>query len=258
MLSAFHAPALERLRLDYSPEPAAMRALMKRGGELGISIPASFVEWFGMRDGVALLRRCSNGDHPLALDRLGEPCEWRWDEPHDLVRNGLLHFMVENQAVSIWAIRLDAGDDPPVLVARDPELEWRACADRFSTFIGCQVWDHLEVLGDATGDSAGILLLQAQDEELRDADLALLRQRFDQRPTTHGWPGDHQYRFELDEGHVLLWDGEGQADWFVAARSEAGLARVVRKVWGCGRLRETFYTNDDGALNVLKSLRRAQ
>jgi hypothetical protein len=90
-------------------------------------------------------RQNSNCDDPVEITRLGEPCKWRWDETRDLIREGLLLFMVENQAVSVWAVRLDAGDDPPVVVARDPDLKWRACAERFSTFIESQVWDHTEI-----------------------------------------------------------------------------------------------------------------
>jgi hypothetical protein len=63
------------------------------------------------------------------------------------------------------------------------------CAEHFSTFIVCQVWDHTNI-SDKRDER---ILLQAQAAPLKDADLAFLRKRFEQAPTTHGWPGDNQY-----------------------------------------------------------------
>jgi hypothetical protein len=198
-----------------------MRALAARASRLGITLPASFVEWYGMRGGIELLKRNSNSDDPLAIERLGDRFEWRWPTAPDCVAEGRLIFMFENQAVSVWALGLNGGDDPPVFVARDPDLEWRTCAETFSGFVGCQVWDHTEIFDPA--EPPARILLQAQDTPLRSEDLAFLRRGFGARATTHGWPGDHQHRFERADVRILIWDGEDQADWWVTATTAGDL-----------------------------------
>ena len=55
MSPRFHHEALRRLGLEYAPDPAATRALAARASSLGIKLPASFVEWYGMRGGIELL-----------------------------------------------------------------------------------------------------------------------------------------------------------------------------------------------------------
>jgi hypothetical protein len=249
--SRFHRAVLARLGVQPVVDDAAMRALNERAAVLGITFPASFVEWYGMRDGIELLRRNSNADDPVTIAHLGEPSKWRWDEKRDLIREGLLLFMFENQAVCVWALRLDGDEDPPVLVARDPDLEWRPCAERFSTFMACQAWDHAEIWDEA-GER---ILLQAQDEPLSDDDLAFLRSRFDEAPTTHGWPGDNQYRFERGDHRVLVWDGEEQADWWITATSEDDLAELATELWECGNLHASLWSNDNRGETVLEQLR---
>lgn len=250
----FHKGTLQLLSRQYERDTAAVRGLEERAFALGVALPASFLEWYGMRDGVALLSGGGGADDPVEIERLGVPIEWRWPKKRDLVKEGLLLFMVENQAVCIWALQLDAGDDPPVLVARDPELEWRPYAPCFSTFIECQMWDQ-SVIGAAAAPGGSRILLQAQDAVLRPGDLRSLRQIFEEKPTTHGWPGENQYRFECDTGGLLIWDSEDQADWFIAARSESALMKVATDVWNCGGLRESLWSNDERGEKLLKEIR---
>lgn len=135
-------------------DPVARAAL----DALGMKLPASFVEWFAMVDGAELLRQHSNCDDPIPIA--------------DLEANlAILPFMNENQGVCRWGVRLDGGDDPPVMVAVDPEFAWREVCSTFSTFIACQVHDRRDVL-DARR------LLAAQDDPLAPADLAFLRANF--------------------------------------------------------------------------------
>jgi hypothetical protein len=249
MPARFHREALRRLEVEYAPDPAAMRALAARASHLGILLPASFVEWYGMRGGIELLKRNSNCDEPLAIEELGDRFEWRWSVTPDCLAEGRLIFMFENQAVSVWALGLRGGDDPPVFVARDPDLEWRPCAEAFSTFVGCQVWDHTEIFDRANPPRR--ILVQAQDVPLRSNDLAFLRQGFSARATTHGWPGDNQYRFERGEARILIWDGEDQADWWITAATAAGLAAVVAELRHCGTLGTTLWSDAETGTEVL-------
>ena len=83
MSPRFHHETLRRLGVDYVPDPAAMRALAERASSLGVELPASFVEWYGMRDGIELLKRNSNCDNPLPIERLGDRFEWRWEAATD-------------------------------------------------------------------------------------------------------------------------------------------------------------------------------
>src|SRR5262249_23315052 len=95
----------------------AMRSMRAQEVALGITFPSSFVEWFGLREGADLLRRHSNSDDPVEIEHLGEPVPGGWGKKRDFVREGLLPFMIENQGVCLWALRLDGGDDPGVVVA---------------------------------------------------------------------------------------------------------------------------------------------
>jgi hypothetical protein len=227
-------------------------ALEKRSTELGVSLPRSFAEWYAMQDGIALLRRQSNCDEPVAIERLGELVTWRWDEPRDLVRDGLVLFMMENQGVCVWALRLDAGDDPPVVVARDPDLEWRACTERFSAFIACQVWDYTEIFPPK---DAPRILVGAQANPLEATDLAFLRSRLAEKATSHGWPSDAQYRFERDDSRLLVWNDEDQADWWISATTEAGLVTLLREVGECESLRQSWWNgHDERGESVLRTL----
>jgi hypothetical protein len=249
----FHGEALERLKVDYAPDPAALRALDTRAKGLGISLPASFVEWYGMRGGVELLRENSNCDEPLPIERLGDRFEWRWETAPESVAEGRLIFMFENQAVSVWALGLNGEDDPPVYVARDPDLEWRPCAETFSSFVASQVWDHTEIFDRNT--PLDRILVQAQDVPLCGDDLAFLERRFEARTPTHGWPGDHQYRFERGEARLLIWDSEDQADWWITAATSGGLAALVDELWNCGGLRTSLWSNDARGAEVLETVR---
>lgn len=201
--------------MSYSADAAALNALDVRANELSVQLPASFVEWYGMRDGLELLRQHSNCDEPVDVAEL--------DVSNGPPTSRIVKFMVENQGVCAWGIALDAGDDPPVLVAVDPKFEWRPHAETFSSFIACQVWDHAE--------ASERVLLGAQASPLASVDLELLRRRFHEKPTTHGWPGKHTFRFERDDARLRIWDCGGQADWWISARSEASVAFLARELW---------------------------
>lgn len=137
-----------------------------------------------------------------------------------------------------------------MLVAVDPNFAWRPHAASFSTFIACQIWDH--------HDRDDRVLLVAQASELAPADLAFLRERFLERPTTHGWPTKNISRFERDDVHVLIWDGDGQADWHISAVSDEEVAAVARELRACGKLRTSLHGVDDRGEHIVRALREQE
>ena len=241
------------------PKPPAFSAsaaklLDQRERELGIRFPASVREWYSLERAVDLLRQHSNSDEPVAADKLGEPfADWYGGGRRDFVADGLLVFMCENQGVCNWALRLDGNSDPEVVVEVDtaPNDEWLHCTDNFSTFAYCQIWDHRHawVLAD------GGISVAAQELALAEADLRFLKANFLQRPSTYGWPGKTNHRFEGQGGGILIWEGSDQADWFASAKTPASLRALLSQVWHCGNLAETLYDLAPEAAAVLRALR---
>src|SRR5262249_54415827 len=103
-------------RASWTPPPpdTAERELLAVEQRIGSKLPATFRELHASADGSAFLARFSNADSPIAPNELGVPLR-RWSH-YDPLQEGILAFMIENQAVCAWGIRLDAGDDPPVVV----------------------------------------------------------------------------------------------------------------------------------------------
>jgi hypothetical protein len=89
---------------------SVLRALERR---LHRILPRTFRELFALANGPALLGQFSNSDIPIPPPQLAEPLE-RWPG-YDALADQLLPFMIEGQGVCVWAVRLDAGDDPPVV-----------------------------------------------------------------------------------------------------------------------------------------------
>ncbi len=230
----------------------AVEGLGRRERELGIRFPDAVREWYSLEGAVDLLRQFSNTDHPVPIEKLGEPLpNWRRAGPRDFLAQGLVVFIRENQFVCNWAFRLDESPDPEVLVKIDTALEdeWLRCADTFSTFVYCQVWDYRQ----------GGTQVSAQEVALDAADLQFLSATFPKRPSTHGWPGKTNYRFEAENGHILLWDGENRgADWFISAKTPASLRAILSRIWHCGNLAETLYDITPEAADVLRDLRGAR
>ena len=240
------------------PEFSAKAAelLAQRERELGIVLPDSVREWYSLERAVDLLRQHSNSDHPVALDKLGEPSSlWYSGGDRNFVSQGLVPFMCENQGVCNWAFKLDGSSDPVVLVqvdsASNDKWQWLHCAEQFSTFVYCQIWDHRHALDGGIGVSA-------QELESAEADLQFLKANFVQGPSTYGWPGRTNYRFEGQDGGILIWDGEDRGtDWFVSAQTPASLRTLLSKIWHCGNLAETLYDLNVESAEVLRELREA-
>lgn len=157
----------------------------------------------------------------------------------------------ENQSVCRWAVHLDGSSDPPVVVDyefADPEDTWIPCTDHFSDYVYCCVWDYSMVLRKGTP------LIQAQNATLSPAALDFLSREFARVLHSEGWPADRQYRFQRPGQRILIWSGDRQADWWLAAEDSNSLAALVRSVWQCDRVGNSLWSNDDEGTAILKSI----
>jgi len=183
----------------------------------------------------------SNADHPIP-PRQFALMEWR--------SQTLLPFRHENQYVCTWAVVLDGSEDPPVYVDVDSGgREWRMAASKFSEHVYSCVWDYRLVLGQPA-------LVEAQNAALTPAAIERLRASFTEELRTYGWPGNAQYRFARERQAVLIWAGEHQADWFIAAPDEAALESVLRMVWTVDDVGDSLYDCSPIGKAVLSKLRR--
>ena len=246
----YHGDAVGLLAKAPPFSQSATDAIQERQRELGVSLPASVREWYSLEGAVAILRRFSNDDRPIPVSRLGEPfSDWYSGGRRDFVSEGLLLFLCENQGVCNWAVKLNGGPDPAVLVEVDtaPDAVWLPCAKSFSVFVWCQIWDHPQ---------NGWLAVSAQEADLSPTDLGFLRSRLRKLPTTHGWPGESNYRFQNRCGRILIWDGEDRGvDWFVSARTASDLASLLGALWHCGGLARSLRAPGGDAARVLADLR---
>lgn len=239
----FHDKAVALLRSPINPSADAVNQVEARERALGIRLPASLREWYSL-EGASVLLAGAGPDNPVPIAELGVPINSDAPKAVDLLAAGILAIMWEEQAVCLWAVRLDGSEDPPVVVAVDPwetsewgvsifapQPTWMPCADHFSTFVYCWLWDHLRgPLGGAEGASMGCQAV-AFDPAL----IAKIGAQFTELPRTFGWPGKTAYRFFGQGVSLLIWEGdEGGADWFVHAASRPHLDDVVMRLRALG------------------------
>jgi hypothetical protein len=175
---------------------------------VGFGLPAAFRELVVSDAWPGFLKRFSNSDQPVLIQNFAAS---RW-QAYDPIAADLLPFMIENQGVCTWAIRLNGNDDPEVLVEVDSGTppQWQRCAEAFSQWLECQVRDAL--LSDR-------MLFAAQAAPLEDLTLDHLTLKFAEGPRTYGWPGRVNYRFHGTLGDLLLWAADDQCDWWIAPSS---------------------------------------
>lgn len=247
----YHQNAIDLLPVPPSVSDANASIIGGRERLLGMRFSKSVAEWYALDGSVDLLRKYSNCDHPVPIDELGAPIEnWYGNGRRDFVEERLLWFMTENQGVCNWAIDLQGGDDPAVLVEVDSPThdDWKVLASSFSEFIYCQIWDHPQ-------DAA---TCGSQEEALSKTDLQLLQERFVTGPTTACWPGNRNLRFGSPDGRVLIWDSvDHGADWWLFAVNAEAMARLIESVWDLGKLSETLYFTDHRSEAALKRVRDA-
>ncbi len=212
--------------LDPAPHvsPEALAALDERERVLGIRIPPSVREWYSLKGAAELLATYSNDDHPVPLEELGKP---GWNV--DAVAENRLIFMYENQAVCRWAVPLEEGDDPVVLVQGDSRRGWRMTSERFSAFVFSYIWDWHLVRFSAC-------VLQAESGPFTIEEYLFLQEHFLEAQTTREWSffeepyrTDH-YRFVSHDGHsrILIEDiSSGRSVWHLASDSLQDLDHLV-------------------------------
>lgn len=219
--------------LDQKPKPSVESENLLHSIErvFDITLPAAFREWYTFDNAAQILASYSNRDRPIPLQQLGLPLE-RW-LPYQPATDGVLPFMVENQGVCTWAIRLNDGDDPAVLVEVDSGTppRWQLCAERFSNWVYWLVhdWHTLEQMR-----------FQAQAAPLTDADITLLQADYHEIGRTYAWPGTINYRCFGAAGELLIWAGPSQADWFLAPNPGMEQA-LLTHLWACADLATSLY-----------------
>jgi hypothetical protein len=218
---------------------------------IGRKLPAVFREFYSIEDARALLKYYSNSDRPLSVAELAEPMSPRWDN-YDPVDDKILPFMIENQGVCVWGVRLDGGDDPPVVVEVDSGTppRWQLCAERFSDWLGSQV-ENFRVLKSSW--------FVAQAPALSDSVVRLLRQHFEEGMQTHVWPGETNYRFCNSRSELVLWSTKGQSDWWIAPRSPDVVAAALDEIEEVAGIGKNIYApreQDEETLRIWRESRQ--
>jgi hypothetical protein len=154
----------------------------------------------------------------------------------------------ENQGVCSWGVPLGR-DSCEVLVggglldAGDATVRYAASV---ADFIAARRWDRQCLRRDP--------VLQAQAPELDETSLARLEGLLSPGPSTAGWPGSSQYRFEGGGVRVMLWVREGQCDWWVSAASEAQLTAFTARLIDLPGLRGYLWAASDAGERALRRL----
>lgn len=219
---------------------AAQTEIAEAERRLGMQLSPSIREWYSYENGIAILAEHSNEDPPVDV-RDFALLEW---ESHRLlpIRN-------ENQGVCVWAVEVDGSDDPNVWVAVGSSgKQWHRLGARFSVYVHACIWDYRQVLRREA-------LVQAQNRPLSGAALEFLSRHFTQQARTYGWPGDVQYRFGDGSAGILIWASENQADWFIAAETEASLKQAISTVWLLDGVGDELHGRSIPGKRVLEGIR---
>src|SRR5262245_43388201 len=225
-MTPFHSATFRLLRSEPHVSSAARSAVESAERRLVFRLPASVREWYCEEEAIDILAKYSNQDPPISLEELAV-IEWQ--------SLRLLPFKYENQGVCTWSISLDGSDDPPVYVDVDTDgKQWNMQAPTFSAYVYSCVWDYSVVMDQRA-------LVQAQNEPLSEEAVGELRRHFSEQPPTFGWPGSTQHRFAGNQCAILIWAGEGQADWFVGACDAKSLEHALRVVWNLDGVGPALY-----------------
>ena len=215
-MNRYHAETFSLAGWELRDSVAAADRVATLEHTLGRRVPTALRELLVSDCWPRFLAHFSSCDHPIGVTEL---LDSRWPG-YSPLEHGLLPFMIENQGVCTWAIKLDSSDDPEVLVEVDSgnPPTWQHAAPCFSTWLQCQVLDH-QLLENA--------LFAAQAEPLAEQALARLERSFVPGPRTFAWPGRTVHRFRNDLGSILLWAADDQCDWWIAPANLDAAARFL-------------------------------
>ncbi|MDM8006045.1 MAG: SMI1/KNR4 family protein [Phycisphaerae bacterium] len=237
---SFHRATFRLLGREPETTAGARAEVDDAERRLGVPIPASVRDWYERGEAVAILAEHSNNDPPIAVADFA------------LVRRAsetLLPIRYENQGVCTWAICLDGSDDPPVFVDVDTGgAEWQVQTQSFSDYVYSCVWDYRVVFQQPA-------VVQAQNDPLSAVAVETLTGKFRQQLRTHGWPGSTQYRFQGDRQGILIWAGQEQADWFIAASDAESLRAALEAVWDIDSVGHCLYDCSEIGRTVLAEMR---
>jgi SMI1-KNR4 cell-wall len=215
---------------------------------IGRKLPQSFRSLLLCDNWVELLAEHSNCDSPISCSELGQRIRC-WKD-YDPLSDDLLPFMIENQGVCTWAVRLTDADDPPVVIEVDSGSppQWQLTAPTFTQWLSCQVEDKrmLEAASFA-----------AQAPGLDDSALAFIRRNFSEGKRTFAWPGETNYRFSNDRSQLLLWNSEGFAcDWWISLARDAGVNEAIDELAVIPGLAHALYSICDKHSEELQAWKR--
>jgi hypothetical protein len=249
--------------LDVTP---AQAPVAERQSHLGIQLPTAVAEWYSLPAAHQLIAT-NSGDELVPLSTLGEPIPF-WPDTtgqgfldRDFLREGRLFLGSENQGVVLWAVPVDEGPDPRVMVDKSPpDGSWITFAETFSDYAETLVWDLLMFgdrfgLGHREGAPPAWHGVAAQSAPLTDAELAALTTAFEKRPRTYGWPAPTTYRFERPGQKVLIWASNDQADWWAFANTPKQLNDLIGDLWRFRDLAESLYGVTGVGEALLRGLR---
>jgi hypothetical protein len=250
MLLTYHADTIALLGTDVDTSHDAAALIQQIEREFGFTFPASLREWYSLANAHEILHEHSNDDAPVPIEEMLRPrTDTNGGGPHDLLSQGLIPIRYENQAVAVWAVRLDGTDDPPVVVDVDTQFrKWRPCATSFSQFLYTCVWDcRMVQFQDAFACTDNVPFDESQ--------LDFLRATFNEGPTTSGWPRDRTYRFCLGSQALLFW-ADDVADWFLGADNEQDLESLIRRIGHLESLKDYLYSHTDAGNRVLARIKK--
>lgn len=235
-MADYHHAIFDLLGVAPAPSPERLAAVEARERLCGVRFPESVRAFYAAARADTLFEE-NSGNQLIPLEEFGDPAE---------TAQGWLRVALENQAVVAWYVRLDAGDDPPVLNNNDEwpddlsEVDWQQDSQTWTNFI----FDTLSwSWGGISGWDLG-LSLAARDAAL----LARLGEALREGPRTET-PAIQMRRFY--DGTRLLAvrrvtaDG-AEADWTMEARTPDALASLARLVWASGTLVLTLKAQGSG------------
>ncbi len=184
--------------LRRGPPPINQKRIDKLEERLG-SLPESVKQWYSIHDAVNLLKRYSNGDTPIPLNKLST---------ESVDGQAVVFFQIENQAVCQWGFVINETEDPPV-VTKWLEGDSAQCCEKFSTFIYCQMFDYFNF----NEDTSAILT----SESFSDSQLAALRRELDEEPETLHYSRSPTYRFSRGDRRITISRDPCYVYWLVSS-----------------------------------------